>query len=122
MTISISTIKEVKQLGNVYVIFCFLQISCIVLTAGISKSSFLNRKIFLLRVSVSLIKAFDIGLNLSKYCTEESQWKDLYDEKGTEWTKQGKSHKLCPDVPLIVPGAWTIPFVVACSGKFLFCK
>jgi len=64
------------------------------------------------------IIALDVGLHLSKYCTEDSQWEDL-DVNGKKWTEQGDKHKLCPDVPTIAPGVWTVPLVIACSGRVL---
>ena len=70
--------------------------------------------------TASLIKAIDIGLNLSKYCKDELQWTLLSDNKEIQWTEQGEKHKLCPDVPRIVPGVWTVPPVIACTGKVPF--
>ena len=64
-----------------------------------------------------LIKAIDIGLNLSKYCKDELQWTVLSDHKEIQWAEQGEKHKSCPDVPRIVPGVWTVPLVIACSGR-----
>ena len=76
---------------------------------------------FQLEISTaSLIKAFDIGLNLSKYCNDELQWTVLSDNKEIQWTEQGEKHKSCPDVPRIVPGVWTVPLVIACTGRVPF--
>ena len=66
-----------------------------------------------------LLTALDVGLHLSKYCTDDSQWKELNDENGLKWTEQGEKHKLCPDVPTIAPGVWTVPLVIACLGIVL---
>ena len=67
-----------------------------------------------------LIKAIDIGLNLSKYCKDELLWTALSDNKEIQWTEQGENHKSCPDVPRIVPGVWTVPSVIACTGRVPF--
>ena len=73
-----------------------------------------------------LLAALDVGLHLSKYCTDDSQWKELIN--GLKWTEQGEKYKLCPDVPTIAPGVWTVPLVVACLGivlmfsEFIICN
>ena len=124
MPVTMSTIREVKQLNNCFVIFCFLQVACIVLTAGLSvERDYLYLKVMLIQLEISaasLIKAFDIGLNSSKYCKDELQWTVLSDHKEIQWTEQGEKHKSCPDVPRIVPGVWTVPLVIACTGKVSF--
>ena len=66
-----------------------------------------------------LLAALDVGLHLSKYCTDDSQWKELNDDNGMKWTEQGEKYKLCPDVPTIAPGVWTVPLVIACLGIVL---
>ena len=65
------------------------------------------------------LTALDVGLHLSKYCTDDSEWKELNDGNGIKWTEQGEKHKLCPDVPTIAPGVWTVPLVISCLGIVL---
>ena len=100
MPVTMSTIREVKQLNKCFVIFCFLQVACIVLTAGLSvERDYLYLKVMLIQLEISaasLIKAFDIGLNSSKYCKDELQWTVLSDHKDIQWTEPEMSGHACP--------------------------
>ena len=44
MSVPMLTIREVKQLRNVFVVFCILQVACIVLTARMSAR--MSKRIF----------------------------------------------------------------------------
>ena len=78
-----------------------------------------NNRFFLFFNTDTLLSAVDVGLHLSKYCTDDSNWKEIIDGNEIKWTEQGEKHKLCPEVPIIVPGVWTVPIVVACLGYVL---
>ena len=118
-------IREVKQLSNVFIVFCILQAVCIALTARVSGNifSFPNECRFLAQrffcFTDTLLTALDVGLHLSKYCTDASNWKEVIGGVVVHWTEQGEKHKLCPEVPTIAPGVWTVPLVIACLGPVL---
>ena len=54
MSVPMLTIREVKQLSNVFVVFCILQVACIILTARMSAR--MSKRIFLLNGDQKFLK------------------------------------------------------------------